>query len=401
MAATSSDMASLLDVLVGCISFSCIAVVFGGIALHCCPIVEKARMSSRAGIPHPERLGMAAFLVVDLILGAAGATLFYRGLYSFSDPWQAEALTGGWTLSTLVWALVQTIQELCLILLWVVSVTACVGWASYSVVAIWEINKPCSPTANSAVPNAATDETDIDLEGQVGCTNQAIEVSTGDVVHVRNDIESASSEEDTVESGDGRLAAPSHQRETTPQLEAEQEAHLVWSADEEISLSQSSDTAAYTPPTSSHSGVRNPFDGYGQYADARSTTETVTFTDMMIRHLGICPWVQSVGDTWHDIEACERGSGPNKPQNEPQKEPQNEPAKDLSRPQQPIARAQVVQTTSETRIETTLKDTSGIVSQSTSMAASNNTTKKASDVGTGVAPQPSIGPATGQVGKSA
>lgn len=347
-------------------------------------------MSSRAGVPHPERLGMAALLVINLVLGAAGATLFYRGLYSFSDPWLGEASVGGITLNTLIWGLVQTVQELGLFFLWVVSVTACVCWTAYAVVAIWEMNLSYSPTASGAVSHPATDETNIDLEGQVGCTNQATRLSTGDVVHVYNDVETTGSGGDTLGSTHRCTATPSNPQETTPQLQAEQEFHLIRSADQEISLSQSSGTAPYTPPTSSHSGARNPFDDHVHSIHAPTTTENVTFTDVMIQHLGSCPWVRSIGDTWHDVEACERCSGLN--------EPHNEPAKDAA--QQPVARAQVVQTTPEGMVETTLKSLWGDTSQNTSTTSSRITAKTTSEVGTGVATRPTIAVLQTRIGQS-
>ena len=75
-----------------------------------------------------------------------------------------------------------------------------------------------------------------------------------------------------------------------------------------MSLSQRSDTTGYTP-ASSHSGSRNHTDGHGESADARTTAETVSFADVMVRHLRSCPWVLSAGDAWHDMEACERRAG--------------------------------------------------------------------------------------------
>lgn len=388
-------MGSFLDFVLGWISFACIAVVFRGIALHCFPIIEKARMSSREGILHPERLEMAAFLAFNLLLGAAGATLFFRALYWLSDPWLGNTLVGDRTVYTLVAALGCTIQVLCLIILWVLSVTACVCWTFYTLVAIWEITIPCSTSRGGAVPDLAPDETDIDLESQAGCTLQATELSAGDVVHVRNDSEWPGIGEDTVGSGDS-CARPSKRQETKPQLQAEPVSPLIWSADQEIPPSQSSEAAAYTPSTSSYTGPRNPFDGYGQSTSALSTTETVTLADVMVQHLKSCSWVQSVDETWHDMEACERLSS--------QTKSENEPANNASGAQQPIARAHVVPTTSEFRVETTLKNTSEKGSRNTSMATANIITNATSEVGTGIASGPSIGvirSATGLFGKLA
>lgn len=352
-------------------------------------------MSSRAGIPHPARHEMAAFLVVNLLLSAAGATLFYRGLYWFSDPWLREALLDDSTVNTLARALVRTIQELCLFLMWVVSVTVCVCWTAYTLSAIWEITIPCSSSASRVVRDPTGHETIFDLESQVGCTNQATELPIGDELRVHDDTERPGSEGTTVGSSNSS-AAPSNSRTTTSQLQPELQSHLIWSVDQEMFLSQSGVTAAYTPSASSHSGAGNPSNRYDRSANTQTTTETLQFADVMIRHLGCCSWVQSVGDTWHDMEACERRSS--------LKESQIERAKDVSRALQRTASAQVVQTTSETRIETTLKNTSVRVSQNTSTATSKITARTTSEVDTGVAPGPSIGivrPASGQVGESA
>ncbi|KAI4126264.1 MAG: hypothetical protein LQ347_005036 [Umbilicaria vellea] len=388
-------MGSFLDFVLGCILFACIAVAFIKIAFYCFPIIDKARMSSREGIPHPERLEIAAILAFNLLLGAAGAALFYRGLYWLSDPWLGDTLVDDTTMHTLVAALSRTIQELCLIILWVLSVTACVCWIFYTIAAIWEITLPSSTSTSGAVPDPATDGTVIDLESQAGCTIQATELYAGDVVHVRNDTERPDIGEDTVGSGDS-YAALSKLQETKPQLQAEQVSQLIWSAEEKISPSQSSKVAAYTPSTSPYSHPRNPLDGCSQSTGALSTSETVTLADVMIQHLKSCSWVQSVGETWHDIEACERRSS--------QTKSENEPPKNASGAQQPIARTHVVQNTSEPRIETTLKNTSGKGSPKTSTATANIITKATGEVGTGTASGPSIGAvrsATGRFGKLA
>lgn len=382
-------MGPFLDVLLGCISLACIAIVFRGIAFHCCPIIEKARMSSKGGITPRERLETAALLVVNLLLGAAGATVFYRGLYWFSDPWRGETLVADRIVDTLVAALARTIQELCLIILWLLSVTACICWTFYTISAIWEITVPCFTSTRGAVPDLATNETDIDLESQVGCTNQAIELSAGEVVHVRNYTERPGTGQDTVMSGYSR-AAPLNPREIQPQLQAQQVSQLIWSAYQESALSQSSETAACTPSTTSYSGAVSHFDGHGRFADDPTTTETVTFANIMIQHLNNCSWMQSVGDTWHDLEACGRRFGQNRSE--------NEPAKDMPGAQLPIAPAQLVQTTSEVRIATTLNIPREKVSQNTSPAT------RTSGMGTGIAYGASNGDvhsATGLIGKSA
>lgn len=254
---------------------------------------------------------------------------------------------------------------------------------------MWEITVPCFTSTSGAVPDLATNETDIDLESQAGCTNQAIKLSAGDVVHVRNYSERPGIGQDTVMSGYS-CAAPLNLREIQPQLQAEPVSQLIWSAYQEPFPSQSSETAACTPSTTSYSGAVSHFDGHGQFADDPTTTETFTFASVTIQHLNNCSWMQSVGDTWHDLEACERRFGENKSE--------NEPAKDMPGAQRPIAPAQLLQTTSEVRIATILNNPREKVSQNTSTATTT------SEMGTGIAYGASNGvvhSATGLFGKSA
>lgn len=346
-------------------------------------------MSSKEGITPRERLETAALLVVNLLLGAAGTILFYRGLYWLSYPWRGETLVDDRIVDTLVAALARTIQELCLIILWLLSVTACICWTFYTIAAIWEITVPCFTSTSGAVPDLATNGTNIDLESQAGCTNQAIELSAGGVVHVRNYTERSGIGQDTVMSG-YYCAAPLDPREIQPQLQAEQVSQLIWSAYRESSSSQSSETAPCPPSTTSYSGAVSHFDGHGQIADDPTTAETFTFANVMIQHLSNRSWMQSVGDTWHDLEACERRFEQNKSE--------KEPAKDMPGAQHSIAPAQLVQTTSEGRIATTLSIPRERVSQNTSTATTD------SEMGTGIAYGASNGvvhSATGLFGKSA
>ena len=118
---------------------------------------------------------MTAALLANLVFGVAGATIFYRALYSLSSPWLESALVDDKILGTFIWELWQIVEKICFIVLWVVSGTACVWWTAYTLVAIWEIHVPCSPAPSGAKAHPSTNETDIDLEAQVGCTRQGPE----------------------------------------------------------------------------------------------------------------------------------------------------------------------------------------------------------------------------------
>ena len=181
----------------------------------------------------------------------------------------------------------------------------------------------------------------------------------------------------------------SHPAEATPHPQVTQESLVIWGADREVSRPQRTNEAAYTPPAYPQSAGGNRLCGHGQSGKGRITTETITFADWMVRHLVSCPWLHSNGDPWHDMKACERWSVLDKARNEALVDP--------ARAQHPIARAQVVGTTSETTAETTSKNTSESISKTTSMT----TLKTTSEVGTSAIPRPSVGilrAATGQFG---